>query len=154
MWADPRVSALTTLRVPPTRQQVLEMVDGASRMWLDRGFGPWDAVERLSGRWIGRIGLFELEAWPGPEEVEVGFELLPEFWRRGFATEGAIEAIQGCFGQGLRRIISVTMRRNEGAQAAMRNSGLVHAGSCFWKGCDVVWYAIDRPPANIESAEI
>ena len=154
MWADPRVSALTTLRVPPTRQQVREMIDGAARMWLDRGFGPWDAVERLSGRWIGRVGLFELEVWPGPEDVEVGFELLPEFWGRGFATEGAIEGIRCGFGKGLGRIISVTTRQNEPAQAAMRKSGLVFAGSRSWKGCDVVWYVIDRPPGKIEATEI
>jgi RimJ/RimL family protein N-acetyltransferase len=44
---------------------------------------PLAAIEKQTGRWVGRIGLDELADWPGPHKVEVGWELHREFWARG-----------------------------------------------------------------------
>jgi RimJ/RimL family protein N-acetyltransferase len=33
------------------------------------------AVEKETGRWVGRIGLNLLTDWPGPDKWEVGYEL-------------------------------------------------------------------------------
>lgn len=49
------------------------------RQWRVNGFGPWAAVDKVSGRWIGRIGLDELDDWPEIDKVEVGFELHREW---------------------------------------------------------------------------
>ena len=35
--------------------------------WTLRGFGVWAVEERASGAFIGRIGCFEPEGWPGFE---------------------------------------------------------------------------------------
>lgn len=145
LWADPRVSELTTMRVPQSRERVLAMVERARRMWDEHGFGPWDAIERETGHWIGRLGLWELEAWPGPDRFEVGFELAPAFWRRGFASEGTRAALELGFGHGLPRIVSVTTAENVGARATMARCELTLGGACVWNECDVVWYFIDRP---------
>jgi RimJ/RimL family protein N-acetyltransferase len=78
-------------------------------MWDEYGYGPWVAVEKETGRWVGRIGLNQLADWPGPDRWEVGYELAPEFWGRGLATEGAREAIRLGWAQTpLPRIISAT----------------------------------------------
>ena len=34
-------------------------------MWKEHGFGPWAAIEKRSGHWVGRIGLSLLSDWPG-----------------------------------------------------------------------------------------
>ena len=69
--------------------------------------GPWAAIEKATGRWVGRIGLDELPHWPGPHKIEVGWELHREFWGRGLATEGGRAGVRYGFETvGLERIIS------------------------------------------------
>jgi RimJ/RimL family protein N-acetyltransferase len=145
LWADPRVSALTTLRVPQSRPQVVDMVEQSLRWWAEDGLGPFDAIERETGTWIGRVGLWRLWNWAGPERYEVGFEIAPAFWRRGYASEAGRAVVQYGFTHGLRRIISVTVSENAGSRATMERCGLTLAGARSWNGCDVVWYAIDHP---------
>lgn len=147
LWADPRVSALTTLRVPQPRERVVGMLDDARRSWDEHGLGPWDVIERASGAWVGRVGLWRLEDWAGAEPFEVGFEIAPAFWRRGFASEAGAEAIRFGFAHGLERIVSVTVRENAGSRATMTRLGLAYVGDRVWNGCDVAWYAIDRTAA-------
>ena len=43
-------------------------------------FGPFAAIEKGTGRWVGQIGLNRLDKLPPPDNVEAGFELLTEFW--------------------------------------------------------------------------
>ena len=71
LWADPRVAELTTLRVPQPRRQVLEMVKSSRIWWEEDGLGPFDAIERETGAWVGRVGLWRLSDWAGPERYEV-----------------------------------------------------------------------------------
>ena len=35
--------------------------------WTIRGFSVFSVIERESGRWIGRIGAWQPEEWPGTE---------------------------------------------------------------------------------------
>jgi [ribosomal protein S5]-alanine N-acetyltransferase len=151
LWADSRVSALTTMRVPQSPEQVLELVERSRRTWHEQELGPWDAVERETGSWVGRIGLWELDDWPGPDRFEVGFELLPEYWRRGFASEGATEAVRFGFERGLSRIISISVRENVASRATMERCGLSFEGERVWHGCDVVWYSIEQTPRIAET---
>jgi RimJ/RimL family protein N-acetyltransferase len=62
--------------------------------WALHGFGMFSVIEKASGRWIGRLGPWRPEAWPG---TEVGWGLIKESWGKGYATEGAIAAIDWAF---------------------------------------------------------
>jgi RimJ/RimL family protein N-acetyltransferase len=122
-----------------------QLAKRATRMWEEHRRGPWAAVEKATGEWVGRIGLNLLEDWPGPDKWEVGFELRPEFWGRGFATEGAREAVrQGFQDADLERIISVTSPAHRASRRVMEKCGLAYQGEVRWRGTTVVWYAVDR----------
>jgi RimJ/RimL family protein N-acetyltransferase len=58
--------------------------------WAIQGFGMFSAIERETGRWVGRLGPWMPEGWPGPE---VGYGIVRSRWGRGYATEGAAAAI-------------------------------------------------------------
>jgi RimJ/RimL family protein N-acetyltransferase len=78
--------------------------------WWIRGYGPWAAEEKASGRLIGRIGLYRPEGWPG---LEVGWLVARERWGEGFATEGARAALAHAFtAVGARRAISAIVPEN------------------------------------------
>ena len=58
--------------------------------WALRGFGMFSVLHRASGRWVGHVGPWCPEAWPG---TEVGWSLLRDAWGQGYATEAATAAI-------------------------------------------------------------
>src|ERR1044071_4840732 len=43
--------------------------------WLIQGFSMFQVEEKATGRWIGRLGPWMPEGWPG---TEVGWGLIPE----------------------------------------------------------------------------
>jgi RimJ/RimL family protein N-acetyltransferase len=62
--------------------------------WVLQGFGMFSVIERASGRWIGRIGPWMPDGWPG---TEVGWGLARDVWGKGYAKEASIAAIDFCF---------------------------------------------------------
>jgi RimJ/RimL family protein N-acetyltransferase len=60
-----------------------------------------------------------------PGQAELGYRLLPRFWRRGLAGEGARELLRYGFEElRLERIIAETMAVNEASRATMQSVGL------------------------------
>lgn len=53
-------------------------------MWPLRGFGQFSAIEKASGRWVGRVGAWKPGEWP---VLEVGWMLHRSAWGKGYATE-------------------------------------------------------------------
>src|SRR5919106_853372 len=58
--------------------------------WTLEGFGLWAVEDRITGRFLGRIGLTRQgDFHEDRAQVEVGWTLAPDVWGRGLATEGA-----------------------------------------------------------------
>lgn len=95
-WADLNASeeAQRFLGGPLTRELAWRNMATMSGGWLTRGFSMFSVVEKASGRWIGRLGPWQPEGWPG---TEVGWGLAPHAWGKGYATEGAAAAIDWAF---------------------------------------------------------
>jgi RimJ/RimL family protein N-acetyltransferase len=92
-------------------------------LWELKGLGQWALVERLTGRFVGRAGLYwRLEPdWPG---VEVGWMLDPACWGAGYATEAGTRAVRYGFeelGEGV--LFSVILPENTRSQAVARRLG-------------------------------
>jgi RimJ/RimL family protein N-acetyltransferase len=62
--------------------------------WTLRGFGMWAVEERVSGQFVGRVGLHQPEGWP---DRELGWSLARPAWGRGYATEAARAAADYAF---------------------------------------------------------
>jgi hypothetical protein len=82
MFADPEVARYIFRGQPARREQVSEMSGSYLRQWRDLRLGPFAAIDKATGAWIGQIGLNHLAYWPGPEKVEVGWELHRRWWGR------------------------------------------------------------------------
>lgn len=62
--------------------------------WALQGFAMFSVIEKASGRWIGRIGPWVPEGWPG---TEVGWGLIKSACGQGFAYEAAVATIDWAF---------------------------------------------------------
>ncbi len=62
--------------------------------WQALGFGMFSVIEKSSGRWVGRLGPWMPEGWPG---TEVGWAIARDCWGKGYAPEGAIAATDWAF---------------------------------------------------------
>jgi RimJ/RimL family protein N-acetyltransferase len=62
--------------------------------WSLYGFGMFSVIEKASGRWLGRLGPWRPEGWPGNE---IGWGMVRDVEGRGFALEGARAAIDWAF---------------------------------------------------------
>jgi RimJ/RimL family protein N-acetyltransferase len=132
--------------VPLDRPRVEAMLDRVLRLWRERGFGSWAAIDKASGAWLGEIGLNEIPDWPEADKIEVGWELDPAWWGRGLAPEGGRAALEFGFGvHRLPRIISVTRPDNANSRRVMEKLGLTSQGERPFRGAPAaVWYALDR----------
>jgi len=96
--------------------------------WLLKGFGMFSIVEKSSGRWIGRLGPWQPEGWPG---TEVGWGLIKDAWGRGYAAEGATAAIDWAFDNlGWTQVIHTIDPRNLPSIALAERLGSRDLGPC------------------------
>ncbi|WNG57897.1 GNAT family N-acetyltransferase [Archangium violaceum] len=87
--------------------------------WVLNGYSMFSVLEKATGRWVGRVGPWVPEGWPG---TEVGWGILREFWGRGYATEASAAAMDWAFEHlGWTRIIHCIDPDNEASkQVALR----------------------------------
>lgn len=71
-------------------RQLMSMIGS----WHALGFAMFSVIEKESGRWIGRLGPWQPEGWPGPE---IGWAIVRDRWGRGYAVEGATAATDWAF---------------------------------------------------------
>lgn len=62
--------------------------------WSLTGVAMFSVIEKSTGRWVGRLGPWQPDGWPG---TEVGWSLHPDAHGNGYATEGARAAIDYAF---------------------------------------------------------
>jgi RimJ/RimL family protein N-acetyltransferase len=59
LLADPEVTRYIILNEAFTPDDLAEVSARTLQQWDHNGFGPWVALEKATGRWVGRIGLNE-----------------------------------------------------------------------------------------------
>ena len=94
--------------------------------WAVQGFAMFSVIEKASGRWIGRVGPWQPEGWPG---TEVGWGIVRDRCRLGLATEAATAAIDWAFDVlGWTEVIHVIDVENVASQGVARKLGARNRG--------------------------
>jgi RimJ/RimL family protein N-acetyltransferase len=62
--------------------------------WAIQGYSMFSVIEKASGLWVGRVGPWVPEGWPG---TEVGWAVAKPAYGKGYATEAATAAIDWAF---------------------------------------------------------
>jgi len=97
--------------------------------WNLQGFAMFSVLERASGRWVGRLGPWMPDGWPG---TEVGWGIIRACWGQGYALEGAAAAIDWAFDElGWSDVIHVIDSKNAASQAVARKLGSKLTGTAL-----------------------
>lgn len=76
------------------RSQAWRLVCALRGAWDIKGYSMFSVIERATGEWVGRLGPWEPEGWPGRE---VGWGVHPRFAGRGYAFEATVAAMDYAF---------------------------------------------------------
>jgi RimJ/RimL family protein N-acetyltransferase len=94
-----------------------------------RGFSMFALEDRATGELLGDCGLQPLEL-KGPE-IEIGWDLAPHAWGRGYATEAARAVLARAFAEpswGLDEVIAVVDPANSASQRVAEKAGMTLVG--------------------------
>jgi RimJ/RimL family protein N-acetyltransferase len=89
--------------------------------WAIQGFAMFSVIEKSSGRWVGRVGPWQPEGWPG---TEVGWGIVRDRNGLGYASEAAAATIDWAFAElGWTEVIHTIDVANAASQAVARKLG-------------------------------
>lgn len=103
-------------------RQLMSMI-GA---WHSMGFAMFSVIEKSSGRWVGRVGPWKPEGWPGNE---LGWAIARDCWGRGYAGESASAAMTWAFDNlGWSNVIHAIAPDNRASQRVAQKLGSHNQG--------------------------
>ncbi len=113
--------------------------------------GRWAIEEAGEGRVIGGVVLLPLP--PGEDDLEIGWQLHPDAWGHGYATEATRAVAEWAFSQSVSELFVVARPGNARAVATARRVGMTWVGETdkYW-GLTLQAYRL-RPADLDRSAE-
>jgi len=118
-----------------TREQTTRAIDH----WKRYGYGLWLFRAREDARFIGRGGLRNVEI-DGAREIEIAYAVMPEFWRRGLATEMAQAFLDVAAQLGIRNLVAFTLPTNLASRGVMEKVGFRYERDIMWANLPHVLY--------------
>jgi RimJ/RimL family protein N-acetyltransferase len=88
--------------------------------------GRWAIELRADKRVIGGAVLLPLP--PGGDDLEMGWQIVPELWGNGYATEAGRAVARWAFDEGYDEVLAVARPANTRAQATARRIGMEWVG--------------------------
>ncbi|MDQ3494162.1 MAG: GNAT family N-acetyltransferase [Pseudomonadota bacterium] len=89
--------------------------------WALQGFAMFSVVEKAGGQWVGQVGPWQPDGWPG---TEIGYVLHRDAWGMGYAVESAVAAIDWAFDtQGWDEVIHCIAPENIASQQVAQRLG-------------------------------
>ena len=108
----------------------------------NKDFGLWAAIYKENKNFIGWFCLKPLDK---TDEIEVGYRLIREFWRKGYASEGAKALVEyGFQNLHLKRIAAVVDPRNKASVRVLEKSGLEYEKIAYYYDSEVAYFSIEK----------
>jgi RimJ/RimL family protein N-acetyltransferase len=116
--------------------------------WVVTRSGWWMLEERASGSVVGTVGAFFRE-WnldKGRDaDLEIGWSLYRDAWRKGYAREAAAAAMASAVAtHDPARVIAHIDKENVASAAVAKAIGITHAGATDFYGAPSELWVIDR----------
>ena len=127
-------------RPPSTRDDAVRWIEWQERNYAEHDFGLW-VVETLDGTFVGDCGL-TVQDVEGVPHVEVGYHLVPEQRRLGYASEAA-RAVRDCAAaHGVEHLVALIRPENTPSQAVARSLGMDVERTAYVHGGDALVFGM------------
>ncbi len=107
---------------PRTRDDAVRWIEWQERNYARHGFGLW-VVETRGGDFVGDCGL-TMQDVEGTPHVEVGYHVMPEMRRQGYATEAAMAVRDCAAAHGVEHLVALVRPENLPSQGVARHLGM------------------------------
>ena len=134
VFGDERVARWLSPATPPVADEA-EM-SALLRTWAEEQAAAGTDLDRFVGRWalarsedgvvVGGLALRTMP--PHDEDLEIAWQLAPEHWGRGYASEGARALARWAFEQSAGEVFAVVRPGNERAEWIARRLGMEWVG--------------------------
>lgn len=114
---------------------------GPQASYQQHGFGLLAIQLKETGTLIGMCGLIQRDNLDAPD---LGYALLPEYTRCGYATEAAAAAVQWAQSLNIPLLYAVVSLHNMGSQHLLDKLGFVKQGTMQWHGSEVLLFQRKR----------
>jgi RimJ/RimL family protein N-acetyltransferase len=109
--------------------------EGAMRLVLQQWAAEDERMITPAGRWAVELGESErliggatLLPLPPDDEFEIGWQLRPDAWGHGYASEAGLALARWAFDQGIEQVIALVRPANTRAEAMVRRLGMQWVG--------------------------
>ncbi|MCT2536884.1 GNAT family N-acetyltransferase [Aquibacillus koreensis] len=110
-----------------SKEEARQFIDFFQKAYDEQRAIRWGIVIKESGEFIGTVGLNNLNT--SKKKAEIGYELHPTFWRKGFTNEVVKEVLQYSFEElELYRVGAVTYPQNEASIQLLKRLSFVQEG--------------------------
>lgn len=116
----------------PDRRSAWRLFAALAGVWQLTGAGWWVMESRDTEQPVGIVGAFFRETpFPHslPGDIEIGWSVFREHWRKGYATEGSRAVLEQAFARtDVTRVVAHIDRANEASMGVSRAIGLADRG--------------------------
>ncbi|ENQ3078171.1 GNAT family N-acetyltransferase [Bacillus cereus] len=92
-------------------EQAVRMIDSFTKNFQEKRAIRWGIVVKETGDFVGTVGFNNLQLWS--KRAEIGYDIHPAFWRKGYASEAVREVLEYGFQElDLFRIGAITYPEN------------------------------------------
>ncbi|WP_081755981.1 GNAT family N-acetyltransferase [Paucisalibacillus sp. EB02] len=108
-------------------EEAEELVEHFQMLFQEGRGVRWGISWKSTDEFIGTIGIHNYS--PRTKRAEVGFELHPEYWRKGILTEALASVLEYCFVEmGIHRIGAITYPENGASNSLLEKVGFTKEG--------------------------
>jgi len=130
------------IREPQNRDETENWIRLVSRNWIKDKTGFCAVIEKRTNKFLGWCGVWRLQE---TNELEVGYAIVKDSWKRGFATEAAREFLEyGFVILKPDKITAVAEPKNTASRRVMEKLGMKFVKLGYFHNLNLVQYAITK----------
>jgi RimJ/RimL family protein N-acetyltransferase len=138
----------------PAAEQVADLaaMRATLRDWIadtaagEAAIGHWAVAVAGTGQVVGGVSLHQLPV--DEQDVEIGWQIAPEHWGNGYATEAGRGVLQRAFANDVDEVFALVRPANRRAEAAARRVGMT------WVGETDKYYGLRLNVFRVRSADL
>ena len=127
---------------PWSREKCRVYIEESQAWYRDLGYGPWLLESPDTGEALGQCGINPVHV-EGEPDVEIGYNIRPNLWGRGLASEAGIAVLEFARSRGVERVIALIDPRNDRSMRTAALIGMHHERSAVARDKSYALWAID-----------